>query len=56
MLTRTMMEEFKSNFADKIKVEYRGLTLPWTSLAFSDNQSSEAGENDDFFVSIVLLK
>ena len=50
------MEEFKPNFADKIESEYRGLTVPSTSLAFSDNQDSEAGKNDDFFVCIVLPK
>ena len=45
MLTRTLMEEFKPNFTDKIENEYRGLTVPSTSLAFSDNQDSEAGKN-----------
>ena len=44
MLTRTLMEEFKPNFTDKIENEYRGLTVPSTSLAFSDNQDSEAGK------------
>ena len=44
MLTRTLMEENKPNLTDKIEVEYRGLTKPSTSLAFSDNQVSEAGK------------
>ena len=42
------MEELKPNFTDKNEVEHRGLTLTSTSLAFSDNQHSEAGKNDDF--------
>ena len=56
MLIRTLMEEIKPNFSDKNEVGYRGLTIPWTSLAFSDNKNSEAGEKWWFFVSIVLLK
>ena len=42
------MEELKPNFTDKIEVEKRGLTIPSTSLAVSDNQDSEAEKNDDF--------
>ena len=48
MLPTTLREELKPNFTDKIEVEKRGLTIPSTSLAVSDNQDSEAEKNDDF--------
>ena len=46
--TRTLMEDFKPNFTEKIELEYRDIKMSTTPLALSDNQDSDAGKNDEF--------
>ena len=48
MLTRTLIEELKPNFMEKFEVGYRGITMPTTPQAFSDNHDSHAGKIEEF--------